>query len=416
MSPRPSGRVGADHKLEQHALAHLRQAESEVAWLRWFGMAAWALILLRGDLTVGAGGAWLVYAGGVAYAVWAHWRVGRVSSVRNAALLTSIGDPVLAALMCAMTGGLESLFYPFFYFTLLATAFRLGWREAVLVLGLNTALSIALYVFVPVPDARISDLSIAILYLVFSTFLGVMLERWAQQNLALARSRERAFRLARDRSRSLSRRLIHAQEEERRLVASDMHDRFGHHLFVLQQGLDALANDRSLPDDAKQRLKGLEGEAQACSNDVRLMMNELRPTVLDDFGFREAVREYVARMSDDVPLKLHLTIDDSVSPGGSDAEAMLFRIVQESLLNIRKHANAKRVDISFEKSSRPGEGALLTIHDDGDGFDPDRTEPGHLGLLTMSERAEALGGALEITSVPDRGTTVRVRLPVEQGA
>lgn len=399
-----------DREMDHHALAHLRQAEHEVAWLRWLGMAAWVLILLRDDASFGVGGAWMVFTSGLAYAVFAHWRIERAASIQFAARLTSIGDPILAALMCAMTGGIDSLFYPFFYFTLLATAFRLSARDLGAIFALNAILSVVLYFAVPIPDARYSDLFIAIFYLAFSTMLGVMLARWAQQNMSLAHSRERAFRKASDRARALLRRLICAQEEERRTVASDMHDRFGHHLFVLQQSLQSLSDSQNLPDELRDHMKQLGAEAQACSNDVRLMMNELRPTVLDDFGFCEAAREFVARMEGDVPFEIQLTMDDVAELGEPDAEAMLFRILQESLLNIRKHAKATRVKITFGRPRKMDDVRELKVQDNGVGFNLDNAEPGHLGLLTMRERAEALGGRLDITQSVGGGTTVTVTL------
>jgi signal transduction histidine kinase len=395
-------------------LVHLRKAEREVAALRWCGMVVWALILWRDDLGVETRWAWTVFAGGMVYATLAHWRLVHASSIGLSARLTSIGDPVLAALMCAVTGGLGSLFYPFFYFTLLAAAFRFGWRDAVAIFALNTFLSVLLYLFVPVPGIRLSDLFIGIFYLAFSTGLGVMLARWAQQNLDLAQARERAFRLARDRVRTLLRRLIHVQEEERRLVAGDMHDRLGHHIFMLQQGLSHLNDMPDMTDEMRATVKGIGRDVQACSNDIRMMINDLRPTVLDDLGFCEALREYAAQMSDEVPFELRLEIEDGVSAGHADAEAMLFRIVQEALLNVRKHANARHVEIAFRRGDN-GRG-VLTIEDDGEGFDPDTTEPGHFGLLTMRERAEALGGALDVSSVLGGGTKVTVRLATKVAA
>ncbi|MEQ9143994.1 MAG: sensor histidine kinase [Parvibaculaceae bacterium] len=402
-----------DLTLETHTQAHLKQAEQEIAWLRWFGMAVWALILLTLDRATDPVGAWAVYAGGFAYAVWAHWRIGRTASIDLSARLTTVGDPVLAALMCAMTGGIGSLFYPFFYFTLLATAFRFGVRAAVSVLGLNAALTILLYWLIPTDGLGLVDLSVSLLYLVFSALLGMMMARWAQANLDLAQSRERAFRAARDKARSLSQRLVRAQEDERRTVAGDLHDRLGHHLFVLHQGLSVLAASRDLDEDARTRLVELEQEAKNCSNDVRLMMNELRPTVLDDFGFCEAVRDYVARAGSDLPFRLRLHLDDKAEPEDPEARAMLFRIVQECLLNVRKHADATEVEISLTTSA--GKGTTLAVRDNGKGVDPDMAQPGHLGLLTMRERAEALGGSLDISSRVGGGTIVSVRLPSGDG-
>lgn len=404
-------RPSADSALEDHEQAHLRQAEREVAWLRWFGMAVWGLILLLLNEATDPIGAWVVYVGGVVYALWAHWCIDRDTSINLSARLTTIGDPILSTLMCAMTGGLDSLFYPFFYFTLLATAFRFGVRAAVSVLGLNAALSVLLFVVVPVAGLGLVDLAVSILYLAFSACLGVMMARWAQQNLDLAHSREQAFRSARDSARSLLQRLVRAQEEERRTVAGDLHDRLGHHLFVLHQGLSTFSADPALDDAARVRLAALEKEALVCSNDIRLMMNELRPTVLDDFGFCEAARDYVARAGGELPFVLKLNLDDRAEPAAPEARAVLFRILQECLLNVRKHADATEVEISLGLSARKEDEIILAVRDNGIGIDDNMAQPGHLGFLTMHERAEALGGALEIASPLDGGTIVTVRLP-----
>ena len=405
------GEADADLALERHARAHLKHAEEGVSWLRLLGMGVWALILLTLDQATDPVGAWMVYGGGLVYALYAHWRIQRSASIDLSARFTTLGDPVLSALMCAMTGGIGSLFYPFFYFTLLATAFRFGVRAAMSVLALNTALTLLLYFAVPVANLGPIDVAVSILYLIFSALLGVMMARWAQQNLNLARSREQAFRTARDKARSLSRRLMRAQEEERRAVASDLHDRLGHHLFVLRQGLSTLVTDQTLPGQARQRLKELEAEAQTSSNDVRQMMNELRPTVLDDFGFCEALREHISRAGGSLPFRVHLNLDDRAEPVDPEARAMLFRIAQECLLNIRKHAEASDVEIAFGTAPQRSSRTILSIRDNGKGIGSRVVEPGRLGLLTMRERAEALGGALNIAGASGGGTIVTVSIP-----
>jgi signal transduction histidine kinase len=224
-----------------------------------------------------------------------------------------------------------------------------------------------------------------------------MLARWAQENLDLARDRARALGIARDRAKGLARRLIQTEEDERRRAAADIHDRMSGHLFALRQGADRA-------QDA-----GLSAAVAALSSDVRTLMNEMHPTVLDDLGFSVAVEEYVAGQRDQVPFSISLDLDPGLRNWHCRSDAMLFRILQEALLNIRKHAGAKNVSISFRPDG--ARAVRLEIADDGAGFDPQSPAPGHFGVLTMRERAGALGGSLEVLSRPGQGARLVVRVP-----
>lgn len=393
-----SGRTPpADSVLEQVSLGHLRKAEREIVWLRWLGIAGWAFIVWRGGAATDAGWAWIVYGGGVAYTAFAHWRIAGAGSILSSARITTIGDPVLVTLMCLVTGGPASPFFPFYYFTLLAAAFRFGWRATLGLLALNSALTILLYLVAPGSGASLSMLLIGIFHLSFSAALGVLLARWAQENLDFALDRARALRFARDRARVLLQRLIRTQEDERRLIAGDLHDRMSGHLFALRQGADR-TGDREM-----------SAAVDSLSSDVRTLMNELHPTVLDDLGFCVALEEFVAAQRETAPFAISLDIESRLREWRSAADAMLFRILQEALLNIRKHAAARNVAVSFEQGADGA--ARLRIADDGAGFDPRGVQPGHFGLLTMRERAEALGGMLEVSSAPGQGAVLVVTVP-----
>src|SRR5262249_25938685 len=137
-------------------------------------------------------------------------------------------------------------------------------------------------------------------------------------------------------------------------------------------------------------LSRLSGEAQAFSDEIRSIMNELRPTVLDDFGFTEALREYVASLQGQAGPEVSLKIDGTVPRLGGEVGVMLFRVAQEAVLNVRKHAAARHLALEFGPVN--GKEVSLAIRDDGVGFDPDATPRGHYGLLHMKERAEACGG------------------------
>src|SRR4029077_11512658 len=140
----------------------------------------------------------------------------------------------------------------------------------------------------------------------------------------------------------LTRRLIRSQEQERQAVAGELHDRMSGHLFALRQGVDALP-----PDTAT---AALGGAVSACSNDVRAMMNELHPTVLDDLGFCTALEEYVHGLGNNVPFRIALDIEPDARAWRSSDQTLLFRIVQEAVLNARKHADASAVEIRFEST------------------------------------------------------------------
>lgn len=157
----------------------------------------------------------------------------------------------------------------------------------------------------------------------------------------------------------------------------------------------------------------LTATVRACTVDVRLFMNDLRPTVLDDFGLWEALREHIERLADEVSFAISLSIDPALERWRTPHEALLYRLLQEALLNARKHAQASQVRVACH---RAGDAVVLEVTDDGRGFDPAAIASGHYGLLTMRERAEAIGGRCDIVSARAHGTTVRVTLPAGDAA
>jgi signal transduction histidine kinase len=137
-------------------------------------------------------------------------------------------------------------------------------------------------------------------------------------------------------------------------------------------------------------------------------MNELRPTVLDELGFYEALSEYLTGLTHAVPFRLDVRLDPELQKWRSRQDAMLFRLVQEALLNARKHARARRLAVAFGREDRA---VTLSVEDDGCGFDTTSIPIGHYGLLTMRERAEVSGGILNVSSAPGRGTRIVVHFP-----
>jgi len=205
---------------------------------------------------------------------------------------------------------------------------------------------------------------------------------------------------------ALSRKLIEAQEAERRAVSRELHDDFGQVLVALKLNLRRPDFDRSesmeLVDGAIARIRNL---AQA-----------LRPPLLDELGVEEALRSYVEHEAKRVGLAFRLAIAPLGRRLPAAVEMTCFRVAQEALTNVIRHAQAHLVEVELSQA----DGTLqLVVRDDGRGFDVPAArkraiEGGSQGLLSMQERATLVGGDLEIDSAPDRGTCVRMRLPLAE--
>lgn len=209
--------------------------------------------------------------------------------------------------------------------------------------------------------------------------------------------------------------LINAQEQESKLVAHEWHDRINRKLFEVFQGLRSFHHliAQHSPEN-EVRFQQLIGEIDGVAALVRGLASELHPSVLDDFGVAAAIREYVADVVTGVeqePLQVTVQADEVDQQLPSEAKLLLFRITQEALRNIRKHAAAKNVQIAFVQEHA---GVSLMIKDDGKGFNPSQSQPGHFGLQYMRERAEAYGGTFHVVSTQGHGTEVQVKFPSRQ--
>ncbi|MFY9614140.1 MAG: PAS domain-containing protein [Candidatus Dormiibacterota bacterium] len=207
--------------------------------------------------------------------------------------------------------------------------------------------------------------------------------------------------------RHLIDRLVSAQEEERRRIAADMHDDSLQVMGAISLRL-ARVRQRTHDQGTQEAMDELQGTVELAATRLRHLLFNLRPPVLDREGVAAALRGYLERMRDDAGV--HYRLHDRLAAEPSlERRTQLFRIAQEALVNVRKHAGASRVDVSLD--SRWG-GSLLTVRDDGKGFAVDaRRRPDSLGLLAMSERAEMMGGWCEVQSAEGEGTRVRVWLP-----
>jgi two-component system NarL family sensor kinase len=393
----------------ERLLAHLKRAEREILWIRVIGMLSWLVVLYLNGYGADRIVVWAVYTCGVVYTAWSYWSARHARSIQRTSAITTVGDPLAAFAICSATGGVDSIFFVFFYFTLLATAFRFGLRKLLGIAALNGLLAVLLYLYAPDSNAELKTLFITLYYLGVVTAMAAMLANWARQNIVLVQQQSHSLYQASQRLRWLLHRLISAGEEEKKNIAHDLHDRMSGRMFNLRQVLERLNVEVGARPETRPHLDMLAAEISECTRDVRNIMNELQPTVLEELGFYEAAVEYLMKLSEIVPFELKVHIDASLQGWRSKYDAALFRILQEAMLNLRKHADPKHVEVQFV---RDGDDVLLTVSDDGPGFDAGNVPIGHYGLMAMRERAEALDGCLTILSNGDgSGTRIIVRLP-----
>jgi signal transduction histidine kinase len=213
----------------------------------------------------------------------------------------------------------------------------------------------------------------------------------------------------------LLRRLVTAQEEERRRISRELHDQMGQHLAALMLGLKTLSNSSGSQTPPHRSLQQLQDLTEQLVEEVHHLAWELRPAALDDLGLHTALSNYVDKWSErgGVMADFH--------SGGLDKrrlppqiETTVYRIVQEALTNVLKHARAARVSVILEHHH---DQLLTIVEDDGQGFDVEavRFAPGEghgLGLLGIQERISLVGGNFKIESQPGAGTTLVIRIPV----
>lgn len=215
--------------------------------------------------------------------------------------------------------------------------------------------------------------------------------------------------------RALTARLAEVQEAERKEITRELHDLVGQNLTALGLSLKLIQTQIPAELDTAQSLKDQLQDALGLvtqtTSFIRTVMAELRPPVLDDYGLLAALRWYSGQMTQQSGVKIEINGDESVPRLPESVENALFRIAQEALINIVKHAHATIVTVTLTVTT---DRVLLKITDNGQGFDPEALTavPTHSswGLLNMRERAEAIGGHCAITARPGAGVTVSVEV------
>ncbi len=232
-------------------------------------------------------------------------------------------------------------------------------------------------------------------------------------DLTKRRAAELGLRWSEERLRHLSHQLLAAQETERRRLATELHDEFGQVLSVAKINLDGVPRE-NLPEDAQRRLNDSIGSIDKLIRDVRALALDLSPSVLDDLGLAPALRWLVNHQAEFTGFQARFTESGLPERLDKAIEIGCYRVAQEALSNVSRHAEAKNV--SVDASIADGK-IVLRIADDGKGFDSESartraSEGTSLGLLGMEERVNLLSGSLSIASCPGEGSTVEARIPL----
>jgi signal transduction histidine kinase len=248
------------------------------------------------------------------------------------------------------------------------------------------------------------------LRLVGDIFTNALAHKRADEAL---RARERSLRQTRERLRQLAAKLLHAQEEERRRIAREMHDDWTQRLAVLGIDIAKLEQQIGSPEKALPLLRTMQEQLVELSEDVHALSRQLHPSILDDLGLVEALRSECAGFARREAITVEYRPEEVPTALSKDIALCVYRVAQEALRNIAKHAVVNEARVSLVAS---GPELVLRVEDHGAGFDPAgvRARPG-LGLSSMEERVRLVGAELCVTSAPGRGTTVVVRIPLASG-
>jgi two-component system sensor histidine kinase UhpB len=239
--------------------------------------------------------------------------------------------------------------------------------------------------------------------------LGARLEQARRENERLLREVAAVER----RFRSLVQRVWRAQEEERRRLARELHDGVGQTLTALKNQLERTRRTANLPAAVRSALAGAVEESNRALEETRELSRRLRPAVLDDLGLVAALHWLARRLRERAGLRVETELDGfegvRVAP---DLETLLFRIAQEGLTNVLKHAGVDRARLRLRAS---GGRVLLGVEDDGRGLPADATAAvaAGFGVRAMRERVQAWGGRLVLRSAPGAGTSIEVDLPAD---
>ncbi len=230
-------------------------------------------------------------------------------------------------------------------------------------------------------------------------------------NITQRKEVEKELELRREEYRTLAMYLETAREEEKKRLALEIHDEIGHALTAIKLELAWVLRKKFLRRDVmEERFRHIYELIESTIRKVRTISSDLRPSVLDHFGLEAALEWQASEFQKRSALRCKIKLDKQQINIDERTSTTIFRIFQEILTNIAKHAKASRVDVILEKYTNK---IVLKVSDNGKGFKPEKTKKSQgLGILGMKERANAVGGELSINSVVGVGTTVMLTVPI----
>jgi signal transduction histidine kinase len=217
-------------------------------------------------------------------------------------------------------------------------------------------------------------------------------------------------------NRRLAQQYLQAQESERKSLARELHDELGQYLNAIKT--DAVLLQEKVADHPPAVLRAIQAIIQHTDHlhaVVRDLIRELRPVALDDLGLKAALEHYLGYCQQRMPrVQLAISLEGDLDTLGEPLSLTVYRLLQEGMTNVFRHAGAARVEIRVARTGLPADGSdavTFSISDDGRGVDRSETRSG-LGLIGMRERIEMLGGQSHVTSAPGQGFKVVARIPV----
>jgi PAS domain S-box-containing protein len=239
-----------------------------------------------------------------------------------------------------------------------------------------------------------------------------------EQNLKKSEQRQsrllRQSRHIQEQLRCLSHQVLQAQEEERRRISRDLHDEIAQTLVGINVQLATLTREAAgSPKSLQQKIARTQQMVEQSVEKVHQFARKLRPALLDDLGLIPALHAFLKNFTKQTGVRAGLTAFAAVEQLDTSKRTVLFRVAQEALANVARHAQASRVEVIIQKLP---DGICMKIMDDGKSFQVDRVMHGkggkHLGLLGMRERLEMIGGSFEVESAPGHGTTITAKIPI----
>ena len=296
---------------------------------------------------------------------------------------------------------------PLFLAAIVMTAWFCGFRYAILA-TLVSGITID-YFFIP-PQFNFSGTREELTRLVIFVIEGGILA-WTVERLRIAGEEINA---SHEKLQALADHQERVREEERKSIAREVHDELGQSLTGLKMKIHILKRQATLMDDDSGLIAdGLDDLTEMTDSTiatVRRIASELRPSLLDDFGLVAAIEWQVQEFGRRTSIASDFVSNSESVDLGGDRNTAMFRIVQEALTNIARHAGARNVLVELEERS---DQIRITIRDDGRGMIESAARGTSLGMIGMHERCRMIGGELKIESIPSAGTTVRLRIPVK---